>query len=367
MLRISVLLIGLLWHMVALSAVEESELFNRFIDRMVTQHQFEDQALRQVFQAVEIRDDIIKTMNRPAEAMPWYKYRAIFMTDQRIRQGVEFWQQHADTLERVATETGVPAQILVAILGVETYYGARTGSFRVIDALSTLGFNYPKRSEFFLQELENFLLLCRLQNLEPTQPTGSYAGAMGIPQFMPSSYLSYAADFDQDGIKDIWKNPADAIASVANYFVRHHWQSGQPVAYLVKADGDAYTKVLTRQLKPHLAWSELEALGVKVQSQIESAQQVTLLEFEMPEDAELWVGLDNFYVITRYNHSPLYALAVFQLSERLLQDWESIHPAPIKVETQIVEVDKDNPPESKQSEVIPTEAADKEPAAMSHE
>ncbi len=195
MLRISVLLSGVLLHFSAWAAVEDSEIFNRFIQRMVTEHQFEESALRQVFSGVTIRDDIIKTMNRPAEAMPWYKYRAIFMTDQRIQEGIAFWQQYADILAKVEADTGVPAQILVAILGVETYYGARTGSFRVIDALATLGFNYPKRSEFFLQELENFLRLCRLQKLDPTQPTGSYAGAMGIPQFMPSSYLSYAADF----------------------------------------------------------------------------------------------------------------------------------------------------------------------------
>ncbi|MCK5190946.1 MAG: lytic murein transglycosylase, partial [Methylococcales bacterium] len=210
---------GLIVGSNALAAIEETELFNGFVSNMVEKHQFDDAELKQLFQAVDIKGNIIKAMERPAEGMPWYKYRKIFMTDKRIKGGVKFWQENEVTLSEVESKTGVPAEIIVAIIGVETQYGGNTGHHRVIDALSTLGFAYPKRSKFFLSELENFLILCREEKMNPLEPTGSYAGAMGIPQFMPSSYRAYAADFENDKKRDIWNNPADAIASVANYFI----------------------------------------------------------------------------------------------------------------------------------------------------
>jgi membrane-bound lytic murein transglycosylase B len=241
------------------------------------------------------------------------------MTDKRIKGGVTFWQENEVTLSEVESKTGVPAEIIVAIIGVETQYGGNTGHHRVIDALSTLGFAYPKRSQFFLGELESFLILCREEKMNPLEPTGSYAGAMGIPQFMPSSYRAYAADFENDEKRDIWNNPADAIASVANYFIKHHWQKGGEIAFPVISEGDTYQQVLTKGLKPDLKWLDLQALSVSSQQTLKPDEPVKLLAYQQEEESDLWVGLHNFYVITRYNHSPLYAMAVYQLSEAVAE------------------------------------------------
>ena len=310
---------GLIISSNALAAIEETELFNGFVSNMVEKHQFDDAELKQLFQSVEIKEKIIKTMERPAEGLPWYKYRKIFMTDKRIKGGVKFWQENEVALSEVEAETGVPAEIIVAIIGVETQYGENTGHHRVIDALSTLGFAYPKRSKFFLGELESFLILCREEKMNPLDPTGSYAGAMGIPQFMPSSYRAYAADFENDKKRDIWNNPADAIASVANYFIKHHWLKGGAVAFPVTTEGDAYQQALTKGLKPDLKWNELQALSVNSQQTLKQDESVKLLAYQQEEASDLWIGLHNFYVITRYNHSPLYAMAVYQLSTAIAE------------------------------------------------
>ena len=192
--------------------------------------------LMSLFQSVEIKEDILKRISSPAEGLPWYKYRKIFMTEARINGGVKFWRENEPALTAVEKQTGVPAEIIIAIIGVETLYGQKTGNYRVIDALSTLAFAYPPRSKFFLSELENFLLLCRDEHINPLEPTGSYAGAMGMPQFMPSSFRTYAVDFDNDNHRDIWHNKSDVIASVANYFVKHQWQTGQAIAIPVSCD-----------------------------------------------------------------------------------------------------------------------------------
>ena len=294
-----------------------------FINKMVANHQFNKDELNSLFKNVAIKEAILKRIASPAEAMPWYRYRKIFLTDARIAGGVQFWRDNQTILSVVAQQTGVPAEIIVAIIGVETSYGIKTGNYRVIDSLSTLAFAYPPRSPFFTRELENFLLLCRQEQLNPLTPTGSYAGAMGMPQFMPSSYLKFAADFDKDNRRDIWHNPGDVIASVANYFVQHHWQAGQPVAIPVIATGENYKSALSGDLKPDLRLAELESLNLKISRSIPLDTKVKLLSFaQQPlaqqENSELWVGLDNFYVITRYNHSPLYALAVYQLSQSIL-------------------------------------------------
>lgn len=303
----------------AFAAVEETELFNQFVTNMVEKHQFDETELKTLFSSVEIKPNIIKTMGKPAEGMPWFKYRKIFMNDARINGGLKFWQQHETVLSEVETRSGVPAEIIVAIIGVETQYGGNTGHHRVIDALSTLGFAYPKRSKFFLSELENFLILCREEKMNPLEPKGSYAGAMGIPQFMPSSYRAYAADFENDKKRDIWNNPADAIASVANYFVKHQWKKDKNITFQVKAKGDQYQKVLTKGLKPDMNWAELQALSIDSQPLLKADDKVKLLEYQQEEKKDLWVGLHNFYVITRYNHSPLYAMAVYQLGDSMLK------------------------------------------------
>jgi len=307
-----------LFSQAAFSAIEETEQLNKFIGNMVNNHQFEEAELMTLFKSVDIKQKIIKTMMRPAEGtMSWYQYRKIFLGDKRIKDGVTFWQENEQVLSAVEEKYGVPAEIITAIIGVETFYGTRTGGHRVIDALSTLAFAYPKRSKFFTSELKHFLILCREQKMNPLEPTGSYAGAMGIPQFMPSSYRSYAADYENDSKSDIWGNSADAIASVANYFVTHHWKTGEAVAYLVKTKGENYQKALTKGLKPNMTWAELQAKGISVEQTIAAKEAVKLLAFKQQSDTDLWVGLNNFYVITRYNHSQLYAMAVFQLSQEI--------------------------------------------------
>jgi len=309
-----------------LSAVEENDRLYHFIENMANKHQFDRDKLKQLLDQVEIKQSILKAISRPAEGMPWYKYRKIFLTDSRIKGGVKFWQQNQQVLTEVEQQYGVPAEIMIAIIGVETRYGQNTGSYRVIDALSTLGFAYPKRSKFFLSELENFLILARQEKMNPLEPVGSYAGAMGMPQFMPSSYLSYAADFDQDGKRDIWNNTGDVLASIANYFNRHHWQKGEPVAFKVEASGEQWKKALTKGLKPDVSVKQLKGWQVRVPESLADDVRVKLLDFEQPEGQDLWVGLNNFYVITRYNHSPLYAMAVYQLSQAIAREYRTTTP-----------------------------------------
>lgn len=310
---------GLIASFNALAAIAETPLLNQFVNKMVEKHQFNATKLKKLFRSVKIKQNIIKAMQKPAEGMPWHRYRKIFMTNSRINKGVKFWQKNERVLAAVEAQYGVPAEIIVAIIGVETQYGGNTGSHRVIDALSTLAFAYPKRSDFFIGELENFLLLCREEQINPLNPTGSYAGAMGIPQFMPSSYRAYAADFENDNKRDIWTNNADAIVSVANYFVAHHWQKGAAIAYPVTSQDKSFQQVLTKGLKPDIQWQQLQALSITAQTTIQPHKKVKLFSYQQPQKKDLWVGLDNFYVITRYNHSSLYAMAVFQLSRAIYQ------------------------------------------------
>ncbi|MEZ5569555.1 MAG: lytic murein transglycosylase B [Halioglobus sp.] len=197
------------------------------VDELVAEEGFDRAQLLSVFAEAERKDSILEAISRPAEkTKAWHEYRAIFLTEQREAEGVEFFLKHRKTLERAERELGVPAEMIVAIIGVETYYGRISGKFRVLDALSTLAFDYPRRSPFFTSELKNYLLLTRDQGFDPTSLMGSYAGAMGYGQFMPSSYREYAIDFDDDGVIDIWNNPVDAIGSVANYFREHGWREG---------------------------------------------------------------------------------------------------------------------------------------------
>lgn len=290
------------------------------IDELVEQEKFEREELVAIFTDASRQESILKAMSRPAEkSKAWYEYREIFLNEKREVQGVAFYQEHRETLERAEKETGVPAEIIVAIIGVETYYGRIAGSYRVIDALSTLAFDYPRRSEFFTGELKHYLILTRDQGMDPLALKGSYAGAMGYGQFMPSSYRSYAVDFDGDGIADIWNNPVDAIGSVANYFKRHGWLEGEKVVAAAQAMKPVPEEMLNRgrQLKATFTVGEFAAAGLVSEEELEPQTLAMGIEFELEDGMEYWLGLHNFYVITRYNHSSMYAMSVYQLSQRL--------------------------------------------------
>lgn len=300
------------------SDITERKDVQQFISQMVEKHQFEKQPLIALFNQVKLQKRVEKAIASPAEAKPWYKYRSIFLTRSRTDGGVKFWKENADVLAETEKRFGVPPEIITAIIGVETRYSKHTGGFRVIDSLSTLAFNYPKRSKFFRKELEQFLLLCKEEKVNPLDLTGSYAGAMGIPQFMPSSFRHYAADFEGDGKKDIWKNTADVIASVANYFTVHGWQQGEPVAFPVSVEGEEYKKIIGKSLKPKQTLATLQANGVNIgETKLPPETTARLLSLQQKKGTEEWAILTNFYVITRYNHSDHYAMAVYQLSEEI--------------------------------------------------
>ena len=293
---------------------------SRFVGEMSERHGFDAATLTPLFTRAQRLDSVLAAISKPAEYKPWHAYRPIFLTRDRVNAGVTFWREHASVLADAARASGVPAEIIVAIIGVETSYGRNTGSYRVLDALATLAFHYPKRAPFFRSELENFLLLTREEGMDPMQPTGSYAGAMGLPQFMPSSFRNYAVDFDADGRRDIWRNPRDAIGSVGNYLKAHGWRADEAIATpAAQSAANAAQVSATVDLAHTLA--EYATLGVRpleaLGPQADGIPAV-LLGYESSASAtEYWLGLRNFYAITRYNRSPKYALAVVQLAESI--------------------------------------------------
>ena len=289
-----------------------------FIAEMVARHNFNAAELSRVFGQAERRDDILALMSKPAEKkLSWFEYRKIFLTQSRIAGGVAFWKKNVDILTKAAEQFGVDAQIIVAIIGVETRYGANTGRHRVLDALSTLAFDYPPRSKFFRGELEQFLLLAREENIDLLTTRGSYAGAMGYGQFIPSSYRAYAVDFNGDGKRDLWDNQMDIIGSVANYFHKHGWQTGAPVTTRADIKGEKYAALLERGYKPNTPLHAVRNDGITPALPLPDDTLVSLFMLEQKDGPEYWLGLKNFYVITRYNHSPLYAMAAYQLSEEI--------------------------------------------------
>lgn len=285
-----------------------------FIEDMSKRHRFEAETLTGLFAKAQKRDDILKAISRPAEKKPWYEYRPIFLTQSRIDGGVNFWQQNARILKKAEKKYGVDASVIVAIVGVETRYGGNTGSHRVIDALSTLAFAYPPRSKFFTGELEQFLLLSRDEHIKLDEVKGSYAGAMGLGQFIPSSYRRYAVDMDGDGKRDLWDSMEDILGSVANYLSEHGWQLNQPVARLAELSAPAESLV-SDSLKPAHNAGYFSQRGVKTHHPLPADMPAALLALETSNGHEYWLTTNNFYVITRYNRSPLYAMAVYQLSE----------------------------------------------------
>ena len=301
----------------------QSAQVDEFIEQMVAEHQFDRTELKNQFSQAVRKQSILDAISRPAEkTLTWGEYRNIFIKPGRISQGTEFWRRNREILDQVSAETGVPQEIIVAIIGVETYYGRHKGGYRVIDALSTLAFDYPPRSRFFTKELKQFLLLSREQKKDPLELKGSYAGAMGYGQFMPSSYRHYAKDFNGDEFIDIWNNEGDAIASVANYFVKHKWREGEPVVYPAQLDDAHNFDLLNQSLKPRHTVSDLSAAGYQVNEALPGDAKATVMALEIDGDTQYWMGLHNFYVITRYNHSRLYAMAVYELSQSIKSQWQ---------------------------------------------
>lgn len=297
----------------------------QFIAGMVKKHGFDAEELNAQFKQVKLKQKIIDAITRPAEGKPWFQYRPIFVTNTRINEGVKFWNENQETLKRAEEKYGVPPEIIVAIIGVETRYGRHKGGYRVMDALSTLAFEYPKRSKFFRSELEHYLLLTREEKLDPMSIKGSYAGAMGKSQFISSSYRNYAVDFDGDGKRDLWTNTADAIGSVANYFKRHKWQPGGEVVAPALVGSNHIQVLVKKGYKPHSTVAELRKRGVTAKQKLDPEAMGALIELKTLAGREHWLGLNNFYVITRYNHSPLYAMAVHQLGQAIVKKRASIN------------------------------------------
>jgi len=303
----------------------ERDDVKHFIDELVNDHGFDRAYLNKLFSKAERLDNVLESIAKPAEkTLNWKQYRPIFVTEKRTRRGHEFIEEHRATLERAEKEYGVPLEIIAAVIGVETYYGRITGSYTVFDSLTTLGFDYPPRSRFFKSELKQFLLLSNEEHIDVEDMTGSYAGAMGMPQFISSSYRRYAVDFDGDGKRDLWHSIPDVIGSVANYFSEHGWKRGQGVVYPVKVT-DPSVVPEKNSLKPYDTVASFMKKGVVLSGmdgseKIAADDQATLLKFYGKQGDEYWLGLKNFYVITRYNHSDMYALAVYQLSQKLKEN-----------------------------------------------
>jgi membrane-bound lytic murein transglycosylase B len=263
------------------------------------------------------QQSIINAITRPAESKPWKDYRPIFLTQTRIDQGRIFYAEHRSEVDKVSVDTGVPAEVIIAIMGVETSYGRITGTYRVLDALYTLGFFYPRREEFFRGELANLFALAREEHLDLATLKGSYAGAMGWGQFMPSSYRDYARDGDGDGRRDLLGSTSDAFASIANYFVGYGWQRGQPIAVPAMAD-PGVAPFVPDNMEAKYSLAELAARGYRPVDAADAPDlPATLLTLEGPSGPEYWIAYKNFYVITRYNRSPLYAMAVKQLAAEI--------------------------------------------------
>jgi membrane-bound lytic murein transglycosylase B len=301
----------------AATPYNKREDVRQFIAEMVEKHGFVRKELNLLFSRATFQPSVIKAITPPLEpqARSWQAYRGLFLTRERIEAGAAFRARHAEALARATELYGVPEEIIVAIIGVETVYGRNTGSYRVIDALSTLAFDYRPRAEFFRAELENYLLFARDAGIDTLGLRGSYAGAIGIPQFMPGSYRRYAVDHDGDGRQDLSGSFADAIGSVANFLKAHGWEAGRPAAFTASVQGERFRKLVDAGIKPTYRFGDLEAFGVRAGGEVEAQAPCALIELETPGEAsEYLVGLTNFYVLTRYNRSSLYAAAVLELA-----------------------------------------------------
>lgn len=298
----------------------------KFIDEIALEHNIDKSQAIKALSKISKSDEIITRMTTQYEALPWHKYKAMLVSDKRIKGGVEFWRLYAETLQKAEQEFGVPAQLIVAIIGVESSYGVNSGKYPVLQTLATLAFDYPARADFFKNELKEYLLLITEQGLDPLTLKGSYAGAMGIPQFIASSYRNFAVDFDNSGQIDLHNNIPQVIGSVANYFKVHGWQPGNQVIHKAKIKGNKHKKLQIAARNNPLPVTPLTILKEHGITPIVNIKEpntpVALLRFDNGKETEYWLGLNNFYVITRYNNSSNYALAVHQLSAAIKKSYK---------------------------------------------
>lgn len=297
-----------------------------FMNQVVSRDGFSRKEVRALLAAAQPQPKIIEAMNRPVEKVsPWWEYRERFITPERIDGGVQFWNDHKESLERIAAQYQVAPEYIVAILGVETRYGSNLGHYRVLDALATLAFDYPARRAFFTGELEQFLILAKENKLDPLTLMGSYAGAMGAPQFMPSSYRRYAVDANTDSQRDLWSDWDDIIASVANYLHEHGWTTDGPVLAETTLDPEPSFKIEPHNLELNETVATLGAKGVKVNLDVPAETPTVLISAEQRDGPAYRVGFHNFYVISRYNASARYVMAVNDLAQAVAQ---RVHGAP---------------------------------------
>lgn len=304
------------------SRLSERQDVQAFIAEMVKKHDWDRQYLVDLFDATNLRPAIVGALDKPSTSRAWFQFHPNFLTPQKTRSGVAFWRKHAAWLTMAQEKYGVPEEVIVAIIGVETDYGRQLGRYRAMDALATIAFGYPRRSDYFRQELEQLLLLAREENVDPLDLQSSYAGALGWPQFMPGSFRNFAVDFDGDGKRDIWRNPADVIGSVAYYFAKFGWQRDGLIAVEANADRSAVDALAADKFSLNHSVADLKALGITAQQAVAGDQKALVFNLETaPGEFQPWIGLNNFYVITRYNKSINYAQAVFRLSQLLRQGY----------------------------------------------
>jgi membrane-bound lytic murein transglycosylase B len=319
LVTVSALSAGLLTSVPASLANTITPEINQYIQSVSKQYQFDPKELTKLFKHAHMNPDIIARMNHPYEAKPWAHYREFFITPARIEQGVTFWEANRDVLTEAEQRFGVPASVIVAILGVETFYGQYTGKFSVFDALTTLSFNHQPRAEFFKSELTQYLLMTREQKLDPLALTGSYAGALGMPQFMPSSYRRYAIDYTEGGSADLIHDSRDAIFSIANFLKNMGWQVNKPVAFNIKTHRPLAEQWLSMNAKPMLTLKTLQSRGIARELTLDKNTPVAIIKLEAEKafNPNYWITTNNFRAIMHYNPKINYAMAVYQLSEEI--------------------------------------------------
>ena len=321
---IRLLLVLVLFPATAWASYAERPEVQVFMRELVKRHGFVEAELKRVFGKVQRAQPVLEAISRPAERVrTWEEYRTALLTERRVTEGVEFWKKYRNTLKRAQKKYGVAPEYVVAIIGVETFYGRHTGNWRVVEALTTLAFDYPPRAGFFRNELEQYLLFARAAGVDVFSVKGSYAGAIGLPQFMPSSTRAYAVDFDGNGRIDLQKGRVDSIGSVANFLKVHGWQRDADVVVEARVEGEAWRAFTDPRFEPRHSFTELRQAGIAFDSPQPPGAEATLVELgNLERPSEFRVGLRNFYVITRYNRSALYAAAVADLARELRKSYD---------------------------------------------